>query len=242
MCSNNENIRQYTYTTFVETCDIQFFFCVLVKEYPRTCTGVKNKNSSVTGADDFMIDPDGVGGISPFSVFCYFEGERSWTMFRHNRGPAMPLVDGYEAPGSFSSGKYTYENTITQIAKVTSISVYCQQYITYKCRKSRLMADYDGLGGPYGWWVSRDGQKQYYWGGANPGSRSCGCYKEGNCYKYPKFKCNCDSNDLTWRFDQGYLTDKTALPVTEVRLGDTGSNDKDQGRYRVYYLMCDGEI
>lgn len=207
--------------------------------YPKTCSGVKQQNSSaLTG--DYIIDPDGFGGMTPFSVFCVLSGDQRWTLFKHNR-PHMATVDGYVAPGSFSA-KFSYTNSLSQIAEVISVSTHCQQRFTYKCRKAMLMANYDGLDGPYGWWVSRDGQNQYYWGGADPGSYSCGCYKEGNCYQHPKYKCNCDANDLTWRFDVGDFTDKSTLPVTEVRLGDTGNDDEDEGRYKVGYLMCDGEI
>ena len=34
--------------------------------------------------------------------------------------------------------------------------------------------------------------------------------------------CNCDANDEEWREDSGLLTDKTRLPVKELRFGDTG--------------------
>lgn len=83
----------------------------------------------------------------------------------------------------------------------------------------------------------------YYWGGGDPQvPYSCGCYVSQPCYKYPKFKCNCDANDLNWREDGGYLTDKSTLPVTQVRLGDTGSNNKDDGRLLLKELICTGEI
>ncbi|KAL9952679.1 hypothetical protein ACROYT_G039970 [Oculina patagonica] len=206
--------------------------------YPKTCTGVKLQKPSATNGH-YMVDPDGDGGITALSVYCYF-GAQSWTLFRHDL-PSEETVDGYEAPGSYIR-KVNYVNSLSQIAKVISVSTYCRQYISYKCSKSRLMATYDGLGGPYGWWVSRDGQNQYYWGGAVPGSYSCGCYKAKNCYKYPKFKCNCDANDLQWREDTGYLEDKSTLPVTELRFGDTGSSGKDQGKYALGSLQCYGQI
>ena len=33
----------------------------------------------------------------------------------------------------------------------------------------------------FGWWVSRDGRRQDYWGGATPGSKKCACGMLGNC-------------------------------------------------------------
>ena len=36
--------------------------------------------------------------------------------------------------------------------------------------------------------------------------------------------CNCEINDEVWREDEGNLTDKSSLPVTEIRAGDTGAS------------------
>ena len=40
-------------------------------------------------------------------------------------------------------------------------------------------------------------------------------------YRY-RIGCNCDMNDYAWREDSGLLTDKTKLPVKQLRFGDTG--------------------
>ena len=146
-------------------------------------------------------------------------------------------VDGFEDPGSFSR-IITYSNSLSEIATVTAVSTHWKQYLKYECSKSRLF-----LGGPWAWWVSRDSQKMFYWGGADPAnSQSCGCYTSGDCYKPSKYKCNCDANGLQWRYDEGDLTDKSTLPVTELRFGDTGSNDKDTGRFTLGSFLCQGEI
>ena len=51
--------------------------------------------------------------------------------------------------------------------------------------------------------------------------------------------CNCDKNDDVWREDSGLLTDKTKLPVIELRFGD---NDKPQeeGHHALGKFMCYG--
>ena len=41
-----------------------------------------------------------------------------------------------------------------------------------------------------------------------------------SCAK-PERPCNCDKNDAEWREDSGLLTDKTHLPVKQLRFGDT---------------------
>ena len=38
-------------------------------------------------------------------------------------------------------------------------------------------------------------------------------------------RCNCDQNDAEWREDSGPLTDKSTLPVRELRFGDVDSFD-----------------
>ena len=39
-----------------------------------------------------------------------------------------------------------------------------------------------------------------------------------------RYQCNCDANDLQWREDSGFLSDKTDLPVKQLRFGDTRQN------------------
>jgi len=63
--------------------------------------------------------------------------------------------------------------------------------------------------------LSRDDERQDYWGGAEPGSKKCACgmMEPTSCEGTAKF-CNCDNKDSQWRVDEGYLTDKSTLPVT----------------------------
>ena len=51
--------------------------------------------------------------------------------------------------------------------------------------------------------------------------------------------CNCDTNDDMWRHDSGFVTDKRRLPLTEVRLGDTGGAD-EEGKYTIGPVQCWG--
>ena len=50
-------------------------------------------------------------------------------------------------------------------------------------------------------------------------------------------KCNCNANDAVWRFDEGYVTDKSRLPITEVIFGDTGGAD-EEGKHAIGRLEC----
>ena len=58
------------------------------------------------------------------------------------------------------------------------------------------------------------------------------------CYD-PSKRCNCDVNDSEWRKDDGLLTDKTNLPVTEMRFGDVDSSGpSEKGYYTLGDLKC----
>ena len=148
------------------------------------------------------------------------------------------LVDGYERPGSYSRDIHYTGASLSQLASLTGVSSYCEQFISYECYGSMLLGDGDG------WWVSRDSIKMTYWGGASPDSGKCACGMSNSCDN-PVRVCNCDINDPAWRRDSGFLSDKTHLPVTQLRFGDTSvDNTKmgldEMGYYTLGKLECHG--
>ena len=53
--------------------------------------------------------------------------------------------------------------------------------------------------------------------------------------------CNCDRNDQVWRENSGLLTDKTKLPVKQLRFRDTGdSKYGERGYHTLRKLKCYG--
>ena len=68
----------------------------------------------------------------------------------------------------------------------------------------------------------------------------CKCGITRSCAN-PQRLCNCDANDNVLRHDEGYITDKRRLPLTEVRLGDTGSAN-EWGSYTIGPLLCKEEL
>ena len=66
-----------------------------------------------------------------------------------------------------------------------------------------------------GWWVSRDGAKMKYWGGSENKEGYCACGVAQTCEE-ESLKCNCDENEGK-REDSRLLTDKTHLPVSQLR-------------------------
>ena len=55
----------------------------------------------------------------------------------------------------------------------------------------------------------------------------------------PNYGCNCEANDQVWRNDSGLLTDKTKLPVKQLRFGETGNSHED-GYHTLGKLKCYG--
>ena len=142
-------------------------------------------------------------------------------------------VKGFESRGSYSRDIHYTGASLSQLASLTSVSSGCEQFIKYECYNSGFWFD-----NPYGWWVSRDSAKMVYWGGASPGSGKCACGMNNTCAN-PKIGCNCDANDDVWREDSGLLTDKTKLPVKQIRFGDTGER-WEKGYHTLGKFMCYG--
>ena len=95
----------------------------------------------------------------------------------------------------------------------------------------------------FSWWVSRDDEKMKYWGGVNSVPFKCACGLNNTCAD-SSYGCNCDKNDWNWREDSGLLTDKSKLPVIQMRFGDTdlwGSGD-EKGYHTLGKLECYGLI
>ena len=92
--------------------------------------------------------------------------------------------------------------------------------------------------GGYAWWVSCDSTKMTYWDGASPGSDKCACGMNNSCAD-PSYGCNWDANDNVWREDSGLLTDKTELPVKQLRFGDT-VHENAKGYYTLENFKCYG--
>ena len=177
--------------------------------------------------DSYVIDPDGEGGEKPFKVFCDMADKVGVgvTVVSHD-SENRTLVDGFQDPGSYSCN-VTYQGTsLLQLTSLTASSAHCEQFIMYECYHSRLFRD------GYGWWVSRDGEEMKYWGGVGSIDYKCACGLNHTCAN-PQYGCNCDKLDQQWREDSGLPTNKSRLPVKQLRFGETGYTDSDQGYHNL---------
>ena len=189
---------------------------------------VKRKYVSVSG--HYEIDPDGPGGLAPFTVYCDMSDKNGVgvTVISHD-SEARTHVYG----GTIERAIHYTGASLSQLASLTRVSSHCEQFIKYECYHSVMRL------GLVDWWESRDSTKMTYWGGASPGSGKCACGMANSCVD-PSDRCNCDKNDHVWREDSGLLTDKTSLPVTKLRDGDLGSIGREEGYHTLGKLKCYG--
>ena len=76
-----------------------------------------------------------------------------------------------------------------------------------------------------------------YWDGATGYKNMCACGVTNSCSNGKK--CNCYNSAGGWREDSGLLTDKSALPVTQIRLGVL-DHSSEEGYHTLGKLKCYG--
>ena len=196
-----------------------------------SCSVIKKYVTSVSG--NYVIDPDGEGGLAPFTVFCDMTDKSGVgvTVISHD-SESRTHVSGCDPSGCYSRDIHYTGASLSQLASLTRVSSHCEQFIKYECYNSAIFR-----WGGMAWWVSRDSTKMTYWGGASPGSSKCACGMTNSCAD-SSYGCNCDRNDDVWREDSGLLTDKTKLPVKQLRFGDV--NTGEEGYHTLGKLKCFG--
>ena len=201
-----------------------------------SCSVIRKYVGSVSG--NYVIDPDGTRGLAPFTVYCDMSDKNGVgvTVISHNSESRTYVYNGqrWGAQGSYSRDIRYTGASLSQLASLTRVSSHCEQFIKYECYDSVLLYKNN----PYGWWVSRDSTKMTYWGGASVIGK-CACGMTNSCAN-SYYGCNCDKQDRVWREDSGLLTDKTRLPVKQLRFGDTGGSHK--GYHTLGKLKCYGIV
>ena len=193
-----------------------------------SCSEIRKYASSVSG--NYVIDPDGEGGQASFSVYCDMTDKNGVgvTVISHDSESRTFVRDYNRLRDIHYTGA-----SLFQLASLARISSQCEQFIKYECHHSYLH-----LSSQSSWWLSRDSKKMSYWGGASPGSGKCACGMTNSCAD-TRDRCNCDKNDNVWREDSGLLTDKTTLPVKQLRFGDVGGSN-EKGYRTLGKLKCYG--
>uniref|UniRef100_A0A8C4D8I6 Contactin associated protein like 2b n=2 Tax=Moronidae TaxID=42148 RepID=A0A8C4D8I6_DICLA len=197
--------------------------------YQQSCEEYKHQGKS---SGSYWIDPDSSGSLAPFRVNCDMTGEKVWTTLKNNLSPQTSVTSADQEGKAVL--QITYNVTDEQVLSVTSSAEYCEQYVAYACRMSRLLNTPDGVA--FTWWVGRANERHSYWGGSGPGIQKCSCGIEHNCTD-PRHFCNCDA-DL--KEDAGLLVYKDHLPVSQVVVGDT-SRAGSEAKLTIGPLKCQGD-
>ena len=135
----------------VTTNDAGFYTCV-AKNYQRTimasstvevlkpmsCSRIKSGRSG-SSSGNYIIDPDGKGGVAPFSVYCDMsdKGGVGVTVISHDSESRTYVgsIPGcnWDNPGCYSKD-VTYTGVSTaQLAALTRVSQNCEQFIKFEC-------------------------------------------------------------------------------------------------------------
>ena len=204
----------------------------------KSCSEMKLWSPSAPSGS-YTIDPDGEGSVTPFTVDCDMTDKNKVgvTVISHDSENRTAATE-CEPRGCYSLDIQYIGANLLQLRNLTAISAHCEQFIKYECYNSVLLRN----GDMYGWWVSRDGDKMTYWGGSNSSfPYKCACGVTNTCAD-TAYGCNCDKNDAVWREDSGLLTNKSHLPVMQLRLGDVSqySSFDEQGYHTLGKLKCYG--
>ena len=142
---------------------------------------IKSSRSG-SSSGNYIIDPDDKGGVAPFSVYCDMsdKGGVGVTVISHDSESRTHLANisgcNYNNPGCYSKDvTYTGVN-VAQLAALTRVSQNCEQFIKFECNNDvAFIQDQDA------WWVSRDGKRMNYWGGATGHTNMCACGVTNSC-------------------------------------------------------------
>ena len=199
----------------------------------KSCSSIKSGSSS----GSYIIDPDGKVGVAPFSVYCDMsdKGGVGVTIISHDSEKRTHVNSA--SPGCGGAGCYSKDVTYTgdstaQLAALTRVSQNCEQFIKFECNN-----DVAFIENHHAWWVSHDGTRMNYRGGATGHTNMCGCGVANSCRGGKKCNCDYQTTTIGWREDSGLLTDKTSLPVTQIRLGDLDQSH-EEGYHTLGKLKC----
>ena len=200
-----------------------------------SCSSIKTGYSG-SPSGNYIIDPDGEGGVIAFNVYCDMrdKGGVGVTVISHDSESRTHV--NHISPGCGGKGCYRKDVTYTgvstaQLAALTRVSQNCEQFIKYECTAGNGFLEFGN-----GWWVSRDGTRMDYWGGASGYEKMCACGVTNSCSSGRV--CNCPPKQ-GWGVDSGLLTDKSALPVSQIRLGDLDGSH-EEGYHTLGKLKCYG--
>jgi len=228
-------------------CAEVFPNCAELKKYMDLQRGVEGENElPVQGV--FTVDPDGPGGVDPFSVTCRFPatvinigpGEDTDSVVSDpkitNPPGTNPELNELCVPISYYDilgNKVSPE----QITALVQSSRECTQELKIECKYAKASGRVN--------FTSCDGTTHR--GISSFGEDTCSCGVTGSCLN-PQQLCNCDDENKRWkRSDGGAIVAADRLPVCEICMATEayppGTNPRAPARemtYELGQLECNG--
>ena len=164
---------------------------------------------------------------------CRKQPDSTHKMLMSHNSQLRIYVAGYEAQLSYSKVFNYFENTVEDISAVVDALGSCRQHTKIEC-KHMVIRNYGGF-------VTGNGTLlKGYVGGGTYNGQGCACGITKTCDTSTAL-CNCDSNVATVLKDEGYVTNKAFLPLTGIKLGDTGQTG-EYAYHTIGPLECFGKL
>ena len=202
---------------------------VEVLKNPTSCSSIKSGRSG-SPSGYHTIDPDGKGGVTPFSVYCDMRDKVGVgvAVISHNSesGTHVSNIRGRYGAGCYRKDVTYAGVSSAQLAALTGVPQTCEQFIKFECRPGVAFVERG-----YAWWMSREGTRMDYLGGATGHNGMCTCGVTNSCSNGRSRKRERDS---------GLLTDKSTVPDSQIRLGDL-DGQHEEGYHTLGKLKCYGQ-
>ena len=162
-----------------------------------------------------QVDPDDVGPLEAFEVFCNMSTVGSAaTVIKHKKPKRQSVTLGAVETNNHYFQQIEYEDGLKRIQAVIERSANCRQFVSFECLGSGLLNAPGGIADVQ--WAGRGGVTQRNWGGVPTGVAKCACGLTDNCVDVTKI-CNCDVKDDKWHEDSGNENFRFPCPVSRPR-------------------------
>lgn len=192
MCEHDGRCYQ-SWDDFICYCELTGYKGVTCHEplYKESCEAYRLSGKF---SGNYTIDPDGSGPLKPFVVYCDIRENRAWTVVRHDR-LWTTRVTGSSMDRPFLGAIQYWNASWEEVSALANASQHCEQWIEFSCYNSRLLNTAGGY--PYSFWIGRNEEQHFYWGGSQPGIQRCACGLDQSCVD-PALHCNCDADHPQW--------------------------------------------
>jgi len=203
-------------------------------ESMRTCQDLAN--IGVTESGTYELDPDGPDSIAE-SIMVYCDFTTNVTEIIHDLESEIKIEKCPDGGNGCHITELNYEAPMDQIRALIAASETCEQSIRFDCFLAPLMV----YGSDHmGFWRDYNGTQRTFFHGNldNEQPHICQCGVNHTCIE-PNLPCNCDAKLPDWQVDEGIITDKDLLPITEFAYGPL-EYDLEEAKVSIGSLKCSG--